>query len=114
MGKSQRYIMVEVEIFTNKGCPSCVNAKQYFDTKGVQYTEKRLGKSRKTDLEFSVRTNGAKKIPQIFINGEWIGGYDDVIKFDRAGELDWRLGLAEKPDLGLFRKIIRFLKGEKY
>ncbi len=106
--------MAEVEVYTNKSCPACVSVKHYFDTKGVNYTEKRLGKSKKTDLEFSIRTKGAKQVPQVFINGEWIGGFDDVVRYDRAGELDWRLGLEEKPNPGLFSKIIRFLRGEKY
>ena len=106
--------MAEVEVYTTKGCPACVSVKQYLDIKGVNYTEKRLGKSKKADLEFSIRTKGAKQVPQVFINGEWIGGFDDVVRYDRAGELDWRLGLEEKPSLGLFSKIIRFLRGENY
>ncbi len=106
--------MAEVEVYTNKGCSACVSVKQYLDKKGVNYTEKRLGKSKKTDLEFSIRTKGAKQIPQVFIDGEWIGGFDDVVRYDRAGELDWRLGLEEKPNPSSFSKIIRFLRGEKY
>ena len=106
--------MGEVEVYTNKGCPACVKVKQYLDNKGIEYVEKKLGKSRKTDLEFSMRTNNAKSIPQVFINGEWIGGFDDVVRYDKAGELEWRLGLVERPRVGSFEKIIRFLKGEKY
>ena len=106
--------MVEVEVYTNKGCPACVNVKQYLDRKGVEYIEKRLGKSPKTDLEFRLRTRNAKSIPQVFIAGEWIGGFDDVVRYDRAGELDWRLELVPKPSVGIFTKFIRFLKGEKY
>lgn len=106
--------MAEVEVYTNKGCPACVSVKQYLDRKGIEYVEKKLGKSKKTDLEFSIRTKNAKQIPQVFINGEWIGGFDDVVRYDRAGELDWRLGLAEKPKVNLGKKVIRFLKGEKY
>ena len=106
--------MVEVEIYTNKGCPACVNVKQYLDKKGIEYVEKRLGRSRKTDLEFSLRTRNSKKIPQVFVDGEWIGGFDDVLRYDKAGELDWRLGLSNRPKVALGTKIIRFLKGEKY
>ena len=39
--------MAEVEIYTNKGCPACVNVKQYLDRKGIEYIEKKLGKSKK-------------------------------------------------------------------
>ena len=91
-----------------------MNVKQYLDRKGVNYTEKQLGKSKKVDIEFSLRTRGAKQIPQVFIDGEWIGGFDDVVRYDRAGELDWRLGLEDKPNLGILRKFTRYLKGEKY
>ena len=106
--------MPEVEVYTNRGCHACVNVKQYLDRKGVNYTEKQLGKSKKVDIEFSVRTRGAKKIPQVFIDGEWIGGFDDVVRYDRAGELDWRLGLEEKPRPNILKKFTRYLKGEKY
>ena len=58
--------MVEVEVYTNKGCPACVSVKHYLDRKGIDYVEKRLGKSRKTDIEFAVRTKNSKKIPQVF------------------------------------------------
>lgn len=110
----ERTNMADVVVYTNKGCPSCVNAKHYLDTKGVNYTEKKLGKSKKTDIEFSLRTNNAKQIPQIFINDEWIGGFDDLVRYDKAGELDWRLGLSARKNVGFTKGIIRFLKGEKY
>tara|TARA_B100000575_G_scaffold146722_1_gene117088 strand:+ start:2029 stop:2400 length:372 start_codon:yes stop_codon:yes gene_type:complete len=109
-----RLIMADVEIYTNKGCPSCVSAKQYLDRKKVKYQEIKLGRSRKTDLEFSLKTNNSKTVPQIFISGKLIGGYDDLIDYDRAGELDWRLGLAPRPKVGIFQTIIRYLRGQRY
>lgn len=110
----QRSGVADVEIYTNRGCPACVGAKHYLDRKGVNYTERKLGKSKKIDSEFSIRTRGAKKIPQIFINNEWIGGYDDLMSYDKAGELNWRLGLEQKPKVGLIKTLIRFMKGAKY
>ena len=106
--------MAGVDVYTNKGCPACVSAKHYLDRKGVEYTEKRLGKSKKIDIEFSLRTNNSKKIPQIFIGNEWIGGFDDLVRYDNAGELDWRLGLSPRPKISLVNRLIRFLKGNKY
>lgn len=106
--------MPKVEIYTNRGCPSCVNAKQYLDRKGVQYEEKKLGKSKSTDVEFKLRSRGAKTVPQIFIDGEHIGGFDDLLKYDSANELDWRLGLEERPNTNILQKILRTLRGEKY
>ena len=106
--------MAEVVIYTNRGCHYCVMAKHYLDSKKVQYIEKKLGKSRSRDQEFAVMTNNAKKIPQIFIAGEWIGGYEELLKYDNAGELNWRLGLEDKPKVGFVQKIARLFKGEKY
>ena len=48
--------MVDIEVYTNKGCPACVSVKHYLDRKGVDYVEKKLGKSKKIDIEFAVRT----------------------------------------------------------
>ena len=57
--------MVDIEVYTNKGCPACVSVKHYLDRKGVDYVEKKLGKSKKVDIEFAVRTKNSKKIPQV-------------------------------------------------
>ena len=114
MQPTVRNYVAEIEVYTNKGCQACVRAKQYLDQKGVIYTEKKLGKSKKIDVEFSIRTRGAKSIPQIFINNESIGGFDDLVSYDSAGELDWRLGLSTRPRVRLFKAFIRFMKGKRY
>ena len=106
--------MVEVEVYTNKGCPACVNAKRLFANKGVAYEEKKLGSSARMDREFLMRTQGSKSVPQIFIDGTWIGGFDDVLRYDRAGELDWRLGLEDQPKVNLFTKFIRMMRGHTF
>ena len=106
--------MAKVELYTNKGCGACVNAKRLLDSKGVAYEEIRLGSSRRADSEFRIRTNGSKTIPQIFIDDEWIGGFEELLKFDNANELDWRLGLSERPNVSLFTLIMRRLTGRIY
>ena len=106
--------MAKVELYTNKGCGACVNAKRLLDSKGVAYEEIRLGSSRRADFEFRIRTNGSKTIPQIFIDDEWIGGFEELLKFDNANELDWRLGLSERPDVSLLTRIMRRLTGRIY
>jgi glutaredoxin 3 len=106
--------MAKVELYTNRGCGACVNAKRLLDSKGVAYDEIRLGSSRRTDSEFRVRTNWSKTIPQIFIDDEWIGGFEELLKFDNANELDWRLGLSERPNVSFFTRIMRRLTGRIY
>ena len=107
-------VVAKVEIYTNRGCPSCVSAKQLLDSKGVKCSEKKLGRSKSVDIEFQIRTNGAKSVPQIFIGGELIGGFDDLIRFESANELNWRLGLEPRPKISIGQRIIRFMKGHRY
>ena len=106
--------MAKIEIYTNPGCPACVNAKQFLDKKGVQYEEKKLGRSTSTDLEFRVKTRGAKSVPQIFIDGKLIGGFDDLLRFDKDDELDWRIGKSARPKITLLQRLLRLLKGHRY
>ena len=106
--------MPRVEIYTNRGCPACVNAKQFLDRKGIQYLEKKLGKSKTIDAEFTIRSRGSKSVPQIFIDEYHIGGFDDLLKYESANELNWRLGLEPKPKLNILQRIIRFLKGDRF
>lgn len=107
-------IMAKVEVYTNKGCSACVLAKKHLDSKNVDFIEHRLGNSRRTDVEFSLRTKGARSIPQIIIDDKLIGGFDDLIRFDNNGELNWRLGLEPKPKISIITRIFRYLKGQKY
>ena len=106
--------MAKVELYTNRGCGACVNAKRLLDSKNVSYQEIKLGSSRRVDMEFRIRTNGSKTIPQIFINDEWIGGFEELLKYDQADELDWRLGLSERPHVSLFTRLLRRLTGKIY
>ena len=90
------------------------SAKRLFDRKGVVYEEKKLGSSARMDREFLIRTKGSKSVPQIFIDDAWIGGFDDLLRYDQANELDWRLGLEEKPNIGFFLRFTRFIRGQKF
>lgn len=79
--------MAKVEIYSTAICPYCVMAKQFFDRKGVEYTEIRI------DLEPEQRQEMMQKsqqraVPQIFINNEAIGGYTDLVAIDRESRLD--------------------------
>ena len=38
--------------------------------------------------EMIERSGGRRTVPQIFIDGRHIGGYDDLSTLDRSGELD--------------------------
>jgi glutaredoxin 3 len=56
--------------------------------KGVQEIEKiRVDLHPELRAEMMEKT-GRRTVPQIYINGEYVGGYDDLAAFDQAGGLD--------------------------
>ena len=80
------------EIYTKWGCPYCVRAKALLDGKGVAYEEYdvTLGGPKRAEME--QRVPGARTVPQIIVEGQALGGCDDIVALDRAGKLDPLLG----------------------
>jgi glutaredoxin 3 len=82
-----------VEIYTTTFCPYCVKAKGLFAKKGIQYSEVNVDEdaARQAMVE---RTGGAKSVPQIFVDGQFLsGGCDGLFEREQKGELDLILGL---------------------
>lgn len=86
--------MAKVEIYTREFCGFCMRAKSLLETKGVPFTEYNIGMVPELRSEMVQRANGGTTVPQIFINGEHIGGCDEMLAMDRAGRLDPALAEA--------------------
>ena len=82
--------MPEVVIYTTTICPYCVRAKMLLQRKGVPYQEVDVSGDAAARQALVERTR-QRTVPQIFINGEHIGGCDDLYALDRAGQLDAKL-----------------------
>ncbi len=80
--------MADVIIYSGPDCPYCVRAKQLLTKKGAPFTEYNVRVDEQRREEMLVRANGKRTIPQIFINGQHIGGCDDLHALDAAGKLD--------------------------
>ncbi|MCW8085211.1 glutaredoxin 3 [Sabulicella glaciei] len=80
--------MAEVEIYTTAWCPYCERAKALLSRKGVSFTEHDAPHGSPERRDAIQRSGGRTTVPQIFINGESIGGSDDLAALDRAGKLD--------------------------
>ncbi|NJO65676.1 MAG: glutaredoxin [Richelia sp. RM2_1_2] len=66
---------MNVKIYSKDQCPYCVKAKQWFENYNIDYTEVKVTFAVK-DV-FLLETNGARTVPQILIDDELIGGYED-------------------------------------
>lgn len=80
--------MADVIIYTREACGYCARAKALLQSKGVDYTEHDATFSKELRAEMIAKSNGGSTFPQIFINGEHVGGCDDLHALDRAGKLD--------------------------
>ena len=80
--------MANVEIYTTKVCPYCVKAKNLLNAKDVDYVEHDMTGDDDAREALLKRSNGMRTVPQIFINGQHIGGCDNLYELEEKGELD--------------------------
>ena len=79
--------MAKIEIYTTPFCGYCARAKSLLDRKGAEYEETDVMMDDKKRTEMRARANRTT-VPQIFINGQHIGGSDDLAALEQAGKLD--------------------------
>ena len=81
--------MPPVDIYTKPFCPYCSRALKLLRDKGVAFNEiddAAFDAGKKRDM--MARAGGRSTFPQIFIGERHVGGCDDMVALDRAGELD--------------------------
>ena len=79
-------LMPEIRIYTTRWCGYCVRAKALLESRGLPYEEVGLDE----EIGFRERLmeeTGGWTVPQIILDGEPIGGYNELWRLDRAGRL---------------------------
>ena len=79
--------MAKVEIYTTPFCGYCARAKGLLESKGAAYEETDVMEDDKKRTEMRERAKRTT-VPQIFINGQHIGGSDELAALEQAGKLD--------------------------
>ena len=64
-------------------CPYCVSAKSLLTSKGYEIEERVIGAGFTKDQLIEAVPN-ARTVPQIFLDGEYVGGYDNLVKHFEA------------------------------
>src|SRR5437763_356033 len=79
--------MTKVIIYTKEGCPYCRAAKELLTAHHFQFEEIRvdLDDAKRDEM---MRLSNRRTVPQIFINDQSIGGYDDLAALAKSGKLD--------------------------
>jgi glutaredoxin 3 len=80
--------MAKVEVYTQPFCPYCSRAVALLTRKGAAFVEVDAPNGSQARRDAIARSGGKTTVPQIFINGQSIGGSDDLAALDRAGKLD--------------------------
>ncbi len=78
----------QIKMYTRKWCGYCTAAERLLDKKGVPYENIDCTNDQEKRRWLVEASGGRTTVPQIFINGKAIGGYDDLNALDRRGELD--------------------------
>jgi len=76
--------MADILIYSSAVCPYCVAAKNFLKARGLEYRELRIDMDRQAREEMMAKAKRTS-VPQIFVNGTHVGGFDDMVAMDRAG-----------------------------
>ena len=86
--------MPKILMYATAVCPYCINAERLLTAKGVKDIEKiRVDLQPEQRMEMMQKT-GRRTVPQIYIDGLHIGGFEELRALDLAGKLDPLLAQA--------------------
>lgn len=80
--------MNKVVIYTTPVCGYCVQAKRLLTRKGVAYEEVDVSRNPEERRTMIQKSGGRMTVPQIFVNGSYIGDCDQLYALEKAGKLD--------------------------
>ena len=83
-----------IEIYTTPTCGFCMAAKRMLNNKGAAFAEISVAGDPTKRQEMMTRANGGYTVPQIFINGQHIGGFTDMAELEADGKLDTMLAAS--------------------
>ena len=82
--------MAQVKVYTTAYCPFCVQAKRLLDSEKIEFEEINL-EGKWDELDALKAKTGMRTVPQIFINDELIGGFQELSGLRSSGELHSKL-----------------------
>jgi glutaredoxin 3 len=90
--------MTRIRLYTTQFCGFCRAAKRLLIGKGLDFEEIDVTIDSDKRAEMIERAQGLRTVPQIFIHGRHVGGYEELARLEREGELEaWLAGASETP-----------------
>ena len=75
-----KLLFESVIVYSKDNCPFCVKAKGLLDKLKVNYTTKNVGQDITLEELYKELKKQVRSVPQIVINGELIGGYNQLLE----------------------------------
>ena len=88
MNREEPFHMPEIHMYTSAVCAYCMAAKRLLKARGMEWQEIRIDIDPTHHREMLERSSGRRTVPQIFVNGQHVGGFDELAAADRDGRLD--------------------------
>ena len=89
--------MAKVEIYTTTYCPFCTRAKSLLKSKNIAFVEIDVTEDDALREKMIELSGGRRSVPEIFINGKIVGGFDELKALNDAGKLDGLLAESAPP-----------------
>ena len=84
----------KVVMYTTRFCPFCMRARSMLKNKGIEYEDIAVGNDPALWQKMQA-LSGRDTVPQIFINDQAVGGFDDIALLERQGKLDSLLNIEQ-------------------
>ena len=85
--------MKKVVIYTGQRCAHCDWAKELLKKKNITFTEYNVATNPEKREEMLQKSNGARTVPQIFIDEHHVGGNEELQALEKQGKLNSLLGI---------------------
>ena len=79
--------MSDITIYSKENCPYCRMAKELLTARKLTFNEIKIDTD-EAKYEEMIQLSHRRTVPQIFIKGQHIGGYDDLVGLVKSGKLD--------------------------
>lgn len=77
----------DITVYTASFCGYCTQAKALLKREGLAFEEINLDDKPELRQKLSAENNGYRTVPMIFINGKFLGGYNELVQWQREGRL---------------------------
>lgn len=77
----------DIKVYTASYCSYCVQAKALLKRENLSFEEINLDDQPELRHKLSSENNGYRTVPMIFVNGKFIGGYTELVQWQREGKL---------------------------